>query len=148
MLSLLISLWITPCEWRCRNPSHVSRLTAAICASDIQCAVTTSVRLPPSMYSITTHRSPLNRYESLKLTIFGCDDSRITRISLMMRSCFGCFSRFICLIATGWPSLSCAVYTPPEALSNSQPPSSGRALTPDRSLKDRGTCRWDHRANI
>ncbi|KAH0194621.1 hypothetical protein KCU70_g360, partial [Aureobasidium melanogenum] len=41
---------------------------AAICGSDIMLNVTTSVKLPPSMYSITTHKSPLTRFICLIAT--------------------------------------------------------------------------------
>jgi len=52
----------------------------------------------------------------MKLTMFLCLLSFITRISLIIRSFLGCCSRFICLIATHLllPT-SYAVKTPPEA---------------------------------
>lgn len=78
--------------------------------------VTTSVKLPPSMYSMTTHKSPRTRKLSMKLTIFLCLLFCITRISLIIRSFLGCCSRFICLIATHLllPT-SYAENTPPDA---------------------------------
>lgn len=43
--------------------------------------------------------------------------SRITSISLIISSFFGCCDRFICLIATSMPvDVSSAVYTVPDAL--------------------------------
>ena len=90
--------------------------TAAICDSLMILNVTTSVKLPPSIYSITTHKSPRTRKLSMKLTIFLCLLSFITKISLMIRSFFGCCSRFICLMATHrFVPTSYAVKTPPEA---------------------------------
>jgi hypothetical protein len=77
----------------------------------------TSVKAPPSMYSITTQRSVRRRYDSKKLTMFGCRDSFITRISFTISSFLGCCVRSICLIATFCPSESfLATKTCPDAL--------------------------------
>src|SRR5262249_14911830 len=83
---------------------------------------------------ITTHSSPRYRNELRKLTMFSCRLSFITRISLMIRSFFGCCSRFICLTATTrLCATSYAVNTPPEALGT-------------RMSGERGTrCRHRHR---
>src|ERR1700733_292282 len=49
--------------------------------------------------------------------MLGCRLERMTRISLIMRSFFGCLSRSICLMATArFVPTWYAVYTPPDAL--------------------------------